>query len=260
MKMINTFVALDIETTGLNPAEDKIIEIGMAKVENGIITDGYQTLVDPAAELPYRITELTGITQSMLEGKPLISDIICDIMEFIGDLPLLGHNIIFDYSFLKKAAVNNGLKFEKSGIDTLKLARRLLPEVKTKKLSFLCEHFAIEPGNSHRAYDDAVSAIRLYEKLYEIKPEDEGFNELITLNYSAKKDSPITPAQRKYLMALLGKHNLKLSAFTGCNATGTCKEESAADNGVESLYTELDRLTKSKASKIIDSIISEYGK
>ena len=90
-------------------------------------------------------------------------------------------------------------------------------------------------GNSHRAYDDALSAMKLYEKLHQIKPDDTGFDELIELNYSAKKDSPITAAQRKYLIALTEKHGLE---------------------PVE----DIDALTKSRASKLIDNIISNYGK
>ena len=165
----------------------------------------------------------------------LILEIISDIVDFTKDMPILGHNVIFDYSFIKKAAVNSGLDFKKSGIDTLKLSRRLLPEVPHKTLEYLCGYFGIDAGNSHRAYDDALSAMKLYEKLHQIKPDDTGFDELIELNYSAKKDSPITAAQRKYLIALTEKHGLE---------------------PVE----DIDALTKSRASKLIDNIISNYGK
>ena len=233
--MINTFVALDIETTGLNPAEDKIIEIGMAKISDGEIVDSYSTLVNPGIKISERITMITGITDDMVEGKPAITEIISDIVDFTKDMPILGHNVIFDYSFIKKAAVNSGLDFKKSGIDTLKLSRRLLPEVPHKTLEYLCGYFGIDAGNSHRAYDDALRAMKLYEKLHQIKPDDTGFDELIELNYSAKKDSPITAAQRKYLIALTEKHGLE---------------------PVE----DIDALTKSRASKLIDNIISNYGK
>ena len=228
--MINTFVALDIETTGLNPAEDKIIEIGMAKISDGEIVDSYSTLVNPGIRISERITMITGITDDMVEGKPAITEIISDIVDFTKDMPILGHNVIFDYSFIKKAAVNSGLDFKKSGIDTLKLSRRLLPEVPHKTLEYLCGYFGIDAGNSHRAYDDALSAMKLYEKLHQIKPDDTGFDELIELNYS-----PITAAQRKYLIALTEKHGLE---------------------PVE----DIDALTKSRASKLIDNIISNYGK
>ncbi len=233
--MINNYVALDIETTGLNPANDRIIEIGMAKVENGVITDKYQQLINPQRPIEDRIIQLTGINDSMVENAPVINDIIADIIDFIGELPLLGHNIIFDYSFLKKSAVNNKLTFEKDGIDTLKIARRLLPDVEHKSLESLCKHFNINAGNSHRAYDDAISAKCLYEELYKIKQDDDGFKNTQKLNYTVKKDVPITVAQRNYLSSLLSYHKIDI------------KEP-------------IDQLTKSRASKIIDGIISEYGK
>lgn len=233
--MISSYVALDIETTGLNPAEDKIIEIGMAMVCNGQITDSRNILINPQIKLPDRIVELTGITDDMLSGKPYIAEVIGEVVDFIGELPILGHNIVFDYSFIKKAAVNAGYGFEHKGIDTLKLARRLLPEVPSKRLDYLCGFFQIDAGSSHRAYDDAVSASRLFHRLYEIKPDDSGFDELIELKFNAKKDSPITAAQKRYLNALCEKHSVVMEQ-------------------------DVDTLTKSKASKLIDGIISSYGK
>ena len=118
--MINRYVALDIETTGLNPAVDRIIEVGMARVEDGQITQKYSTLVYPGISVSERITELTGIHNEELAGKPRIEEIIGDITRFIGDWPILGHNVTFDFSFLKRAAVNNGYTITDDGIDTLK--------------------------------------------------------------------------------------------------------------------------------------------
>lgn len=233
--MINKYVALDLETTGTNPNEDRIIEIGMAKVEDGVITESYSTFINPEINIPERITQLTGISSQDTAGKPVISEVIAEIIDFIAEYPILGHNVIFDYSFIKKAAVNAGLKFEKHAVDTLKLARRMLPEVEKKSLEYLCGHFGINPGNSHRAYDDAVSAMQLYYCLEKVNPQEPGLDELIEMQYSVKKDSPITAAQRRYLEALVIKHNVEL-------------EEP------------LDSLTKSKASKYIDGIISVYGK
>ena len=233
--MINNYIALDIETSGLNPASDKIIEIGMAKVIDGRIEDKYSCLINPQEMISERITQLTGITQQMLNDKPVINDVIFEIIDFMQELPILGHNVIFDYSFIKKAAVNNNIKFERQGIDTLKLARRLLPEVEHKNLEYLCRYFNIDAGNSHRAYDDAVSAIKIFNALYCIKPDDNGFDELITLNYQVKKDSPITQAQKRYLLSLIEKHGIILAQ-------------------------DVEALTKSKASKLIDGIIGQYGK
>lgn len=233
--MIRDYIALDLETSGLNPSSDKIIEIGMAKVLDGAVTDTYSMLLNPKERLSPRITQLTGITDDMVSTQPVIADILEDIVAFIGEMPLLGHNIIFDYSFLKKACVNQNISFEKMGIDTLKIARRLLPEVEHKNLDCLCAHFHINPGNSHRALDDALSAHQLYCRLQAVKPEDEGFFKTLPLQYAAKKDSPITAAQKRYLTALVTYHGVALTE-------------------------EMDSLTKSRASKLIDGIIAEYGK
>lgn len=233
--MINSYIALDTETTGVNPASDKIIEIGMAKVIDGKIVEEYSTLIDPKIHISERITELTGIKDEDVQGKPVIADIIREIIEFTEDLPILGHNIIFDYSFIKKAAVNNSMSFEKKGIDTLKMARRILPDMPHKSLEYLCKEMNINPGHSHRAYDDAVSAMQLYNKMYDIAPNDCGFEEPSELVYAVKKDTPVTEAQKRYLTALMTKHGVNI------------------DEPVESL-------TKSRASKLIDGIISEYGK
>ena len=233
--MINRYVALDIETTGLNPAVDRIIEVGMARVEDGQITQKYSTLVYPGISVSERITELTGIHNEELAGKPRIEEIIGDITRFIGDWPILGHNVTFDFSFLKRAAVNNGYTITDDGIDTLKIARRLLPELEHKNLSFLCQYFNIDPGRSHRAYDDAVSASILYGKLEKLKPEDNSFSNTTKLVYVVKKDSPITPPQRRYLAALVEKHNINLEI-------------------------PVEEMTKSMASRQIDTIIAQYGK
>ena len=95
--MIRDYVALDLETSGLNPSENQIIEIGMAKVCDGEITETYSRLLNPKEKLSQRIVELTGITDEMVAGQPHVSEVIDEIVSFIGELPLLGHNIIFDY-------------------------------------------------------------------------------------------------------------------------------------------------------------------
>ena len=123
--MIDSYIAIDLETTGLEAKLEKITEIAALKVIQGVITDRLVTLVNPKRKLEERITELTGITDEMLADAPDIGDIIEAVIDFCGDLPLLGHHIIFDYGFLKRAAVNSRLIFEKEGIDTLALAGSL---------------------------------------------------------------------------------------------------------------------------------------
>ena len=193
------------------------------------------TLVNPQVPLSDKVMDLTKITPQMLQGKPLIEDVIEQLVTFTQGLPLLGHNIIFDYSFIKKAAVNHKLKFERDGIDTLKIARRVLPDLEHKRLEDLCTYFAIDPGNNHRALDDALSAMQVYQKLYEVDPQDKGFSETIKLHYNVKRDTPITPKQVTFLSELLEKHQIVLEA-------------------------DIKSLTKSQASRMIDKIRATYGK
>ena len=136
--MTNSYVAIDIETTGLEPRLDKITEIAALRVVDGAVEGRFVTLVNPGRPLGERIVELTGITDGMLAGAPAIGDVIGPLVRFCGDLPLLGHNILFDYSFLKRAAVNQGLDFQREGIDTLNLCRAFMPGEHKKNLSAAC--------------------------------------------------------------------------------------------------------------------------
>ena len=116
--MLNSYVALDIETTGLNPAKDSIIEVGAIRIENGTSTDMFSTLVNPGYHIPDRITDITGIDDDMVKDAPAIDSLIERIVGITEGLPLLGHNIIFDYSFIKKAAADHSITYERMGIDT----------------------------------------------------------------------------------------------------------------------------------------------
>ena len=126
--MLTSYVALDLETTGLSPKHDRIIEIGAVKVIDGAPVEHLSRMVNPGRRLEERITELTGITDRDLVGAPCIEQLLPEVMAFLGELPLLGHRILFDYSFLKKAAVDVRRPFEKQGVDTLRIARRYLPD------------------------------------------------------------------------------------------------------------------------------------
>lgn len=102
ISMYDTYVSIDLETTGLNPKRDRIIEIGAIRVEQGQIVEEFSTFVDPGRKLEERITELTGIRDEDLTDAPQLDEVFPKLLEFMGELPLLGHSILFDYSFLKK--------------------------------------------------------------------------------------------------------------------------------------------------------------
>ena len=118
--MTDTYIALDLETTGLNPTKDRILEIGAVKVKGGQIQGTYETLVNPGVRISGRIEELTGITNEMAAQGLEAAEAVREFAAFSRSLPLIGHNILFDYSFLKQAAVNHGIPFEKECLDTLK--------------------------------------------------------------------------------------------------------------------------------------------
>ena len=229
------YVAFDLETTGLSLERDQIIEIGAVKVRDGKISGKYNCIIHPEIEVSDFIINLTGIDRNMLKKGISLKEGVEGFLEFSRNFPVLGHNVMFDYKFMKKAAASFKHNFEREGVDTLKVARKLLGELENKKLETLCAHYHYVNQAAHRAYDDAVSASVLYGKLEKLKPEDNSFSNTTKLVYVVKKDSPITPPQRRYLAALVEKHNINLEI-------------------------PVEEMTKSMASRQIDTIIAQYGK
>ena len=233
--MITSYVCVDLETTGLNPKYEKIIEIGAVKVVEGEVIDTFSTFVNPGRKLEERITELTGICQEQVDGAPYIEEVLPQFLEFCGDFALLGHRILFDYSFLKKAAVNQKLSFEKKGLDTLRIARRFLAELPHRTLPYLCEYYGI-PHQAHRALHDAEATCRLYQILQEnYYKEDEDCFKPQALIYQVKKETPITKSQKERLLRILDQHKLTIDV-------------------------DIDKLTRSEASRITDKILAKYGR
>lgn len=233
--MEQDFIAVDIETTGLSPVKDKIIEIGAVKVKDGKIVDQFSKLIDPKIELTERIVSLTGITDDMLEGKEQIETVIRQFCEFAEELPLLGHNVLFDYSFLKTAATKEKLSFERKGIDTLFISRVLHEELESKSLGSMCEYYGIVNENQHRAYDDAVAAMELYFKFANHEKAEGAVLDAKPLVYKPKKIEPATQKQKNYLLDLLKYHKIEVRQS-------------------------IDTMTKSEASRLIDGILFQYGR
>lgn len=200
------YVSVDVETTGLAPKQDKIIEIGAVRVRDGQIVGSFTSFVNPGRILPAHITELTGILQEQVDEAETDGKSFClPFWKFAGDLPLVGHRILFDYGFLKRAAVNMRLDFERSGVDTLKLSRQFLSELPSRRLPALCEHFEI-PIQAHRALEDARATHILYEKLLELygtDPDRAKAFEPVPLICKVKRESPATKAQKERLTKLL---------------------------------------------------------
>ena len=229
-------VVLDLEMTGLNVRTEKIIEIGAARIRAGKVTETYTRLLNPGRKLTEKTIEITGITDEMLEGCEKFAQIKEEFLEFLGDDVLLGHNIIFDYSFLKKAVINEspkGTTFEKQGIDSLKIARRFLPGDQKKTLTDLCSYYGID-YLAHRAKDDALATYRLYERLWETYYEEgPDIFEPKPLVYQVKKESPVMAKQIAQITRLTEQY------------------------GVECPY-DLFAMTKNEASRYIDKLRASF--
>lgn len=201
------YLAVDLEMTGLRPKKDRILEIGAVRMENGTPAAQFHALINPHCEIPEKISQLTGITPQMAADGEELADVLPRFLEFCGDLPLLGHNLIFDYSFLLQAYTNADCPFPRSGIDTLQLARRFLPAEQKKKLSALCRLFSIDTGAVHRASADALAAALVYERLAaDFYVQNPAAFAPVPLCVQIKKQQPITIPQREQLHRLLSEH------------------------------------------------------
>ena len=164
-----TYVVLDIETTGLSKHHHKITEIAAVKVQNNKILKEFSTLINPEVKIPSFITSLTGINNKMVKNSPTIEEVIPKFMKFLGKNPFVAHCATFDYGFLKHNAQQHlSIELTNSKICTAKLSRRLVPELTSHKLSSLCEHFKIENNLAHRAISDVHATNQIFTNLLNI--------------------------------------------------------------------------------------------
>ena len=155
------FVALDLETTGLDAENDTIIEVAAIKFEDGKIIDEFRKLINPLRPIPAIAGSITGITDEMVKGEKPFTEYTETLRNFLGDLPILGQNISFDIRFLK----NHGVNLNNPQLDTFTLARAIIPQAQSYSLEILTANFNIEHKGAHRAYDDSLASIKLMEKL-----------------------------------------------------------------------------------------------
>lgn len=162
------YVVINVETTGIGQS-DKIIELAAIYVKNGTVEDSMSALIKCDILLPEEIVELTGITDEMLsEEGLLITDALKKFCEFCGDKQLVGHNINFDMRFIQKECMESGIsQMQNKLVDTMKLARKKLDDVKGYSLQLVAEYFGIDDGKFHRALDDCMVTYRIFEKLNE---------------------------------------------------------------------------------------------
>ena len=162
-----SYVVFDLETTGLSPFKDEIIEIGAVKVDKeGKIVDTFSTLVKPAQPVSEFVQNLTGISNEMLKDAPSIYTALPKFVVFVGDEIVVGHNVTFDIAFVQqKAKIYQDIKFLNPYIDTVTLTRKVYPGLKSYKLQDLIKEFNLKTYAAHRALADVVATQQLYELL-----------------------------------------------------------------------------------------------
>lgn len=229
------YTVIDLEMTGLSPKRDKIIEIGAVRVRSGKPEASYAMLVNPHRPIPAEVTKLTGISDEMVKDGAKPDEAIAGLIEFIGKDIIVGQNVIFDYGFLKQWAADRRCPLELKACDTLKIARKLLPEGQPKNLEALCRYFHIKRENAHRALDDAWETAEVFEALKRLAgPEKADIFAPRELQYKTKRQTPATPRQLEQLRKYRSEHGI-----------------------LDEIHWET--LTRSEASRIMDKYYSMWG-
>ncbi len=166
------FVVFDIETTGKSCVMDKIIEIGAVICKGNEILDRFDTFVNPNTAIPEEITELTSITDEMVEGAPFIKEALKSFLDFCGERPLVAHNAAFDTGFIRTACAECEYEFKNTYIDTLAISRFVNTDLKKHKLDILQKYFGLEDFHHHRACDDAEVTAKIFYKMCQKLKED----------------------------------------------------------------------------------------
>ncbi len=200
--MTATYVALDLETTGLDHDKDRITEVGAVRfTEDGVVLDTFQSLVNPGREIPFFIENLTGVTNDAVRDAPRLANISAQILRFIGDSVLVGQNIGFDIACLRR----EGIPLDVQPIDTAHLSRLLLPGRNGRGLMAVAGELGVAPGVHHRALTDAQTAADIFVAL-------------------RKKAQTLEPWQRLQLARLVGMHDPTLARVIAGDGAGVPNE------------------------------------
>ena len=163
--MMTSYVCFDLETTGLSPEKDEIIEIGAVRVEDGKVIGRFSEFMRPDQPISPTVQEITGIDNNMVASARPSDAVIFDFLEFSRDMPVLGHNLMFDYRFMSRYAKKYYMSFDRKGVDTLKIARIVHKDLESRSLGSLCDHYGIINASAHRAYHDALATAKVYQNL-----------------------------------------------------------------------------------------------
>lgn len=249
------FSVLDVETTGINSSHNNIIEIGIIKVQNNIVIDQFSSFINPGRAIPIFITNLTGITDDDVYDAPFFEDVAFDISEFLQDSIVVGHNLPFDMGFIKREMRLAGIQnFQPLQLCTLKLARRIFPQLKSKSLGNVAHHLAIKVEDAHRATGDAEATAKILYKLIDAIKNETSINnlkELIEYQFS-----PSTGMKRPKLSKKMNSDLAVVPNNPGIyyflNAKGEVIYVGKAKSLRERIRSYLTDSTQRKSKKILD--------
>lgn len=202
-------IVFDIETTGLNATNDRIIEIGAARVNNFEIVDTFQTFVNPERNIPEKITKLTGIDDTMVKDAISQEEALRKFAEFCGEAPvLIAHNAKFDCSFIRMGCTRHNVNFSFSMVDTVVISRSMLPHLKKHKLNVVAKDLGLGEFNHHRADEDAKMLARIYIILANRLMSEHHISKLSEVNACVENVDP--RLLRPYHQIILVKNSIGL--------------------------------------------------
>ena len=205
--LMDSFVVFDIETTGFSSVTNHIIEIGAVKVENGKIVDRFSTYVNPQEPIPYRITKLTTITDADVMDAPTIDQVLPEFFAFCEGCVLVAHNASFDIGFIKENARKLELPYAYTHVDTLAMARVLLPQLAKFTLDHVAKTVGVSLGNHHRAVDDAEATAEIFEKFIPMLLE-KGAHDLDAVNELGRTSTDYVRKTPSYHAIVLAKNDV----------------------------------------------------
>ena len=205
--LMDSFVVFDIETTGFSSVTNHIIEIGAVKVENGKIVDRFSTYVNPQEPIPYRITKLTTITDADVMDAPTIDQVLPEFFAFCEGCVLVAHNASFDTGFIKENARKLELPYTYTHVDTLAMARVLLPQLAKFTLDHVAKTVGVSLENHHRAVDDAEATAEIFEKFIPMLLE-KGAHDLDAVNELGRTSTDYVRKTPSYHAIVLAKNDV----------------------------------------------------
>jgi len=200
-----SFVVFDLETTGIGPKSNQIIEIGAVKIEDGVLGETFSTFVNPQRPIPYPVQKLTGIDDSMVSDARTIEEVLPEFINFCEGCVMVAHNAGFDMGFIEQKAEEQGIGTDYTVIDTVAVARALLPDLKRYKLDTVAKRLGVSLENHHRAVDDATATAEIFVKMIE-RLREKGIDNLTSLNEFSVPGEETVRKMPSYHAVILAKN------------------------------------------------------